>query len=329
MLLHSGITIKNGVLMMLDDEPDKDAKKVLQNLLDNLEGDVPLSVAMKNGAYFPNYMVSMIEVGEKTGRITETLTALAAHYDRQDRLLKSIKSAALYPSVLLGMMLVVVMILITQVLPIFNDVFGRMGAQMSPIATQLLQFGAWFRGASVVIAIIVGIIFLCAFLMWAIPASREGIVKLLKSKFGGSGLFGRIATFQFVSSMTLAMSSGLGVEESISLAASFNRDSKSLSQKYEKCMAIIGESNNLSTALKDSGILSARDSRMLSIGEQSGMGDSAMEEIARRSDRAVQDEIAGIVGRIEPTLVIITSLIVGTILLSVMLPLIGIMTSIG
>jgi len=129
--------------------------------------------------------------------------------------------------------------------------------------------------------------------------------------------------------MALAMSSGLDVEESISLAASLNSDSKVLSIKYEKCMDLLRNGSKLADALRDAELMSARDSRMLSLGDVSGMGDSAMAEIARRSDRSVQDEISSIVSRIEPTLVIITSVIVGVILLSVMLPLIGIMTSIG
>jgi type IV pilus assembly protein PilC len=68
---------------------------------------------------------------------------------------------------------------------------------------------------------------------------------------------------------------------------------------------------------------------MLSIGSRSGKADEAMAEIARRSDLDVRDNIDRIVGRIEPTLVIISSVVVGVILLSVMLPLMGIMTSIG
>ena len=68
---------------------------------------------------------------------------------------------------------------------------------------------------------------------------------------------------------------------------------------------------------------------MLSIGSRSGKSDAAIAEIARRSDLDVRDSIDRIVGRIEPTLVIVSSIIVGIILLSVMLPLMGIMTSIG
>ena len=68
---------------------------------------------------------------------------------------------------------------------------------------------------------------------------------------------------------------------------------------------------------------------MLSIGNRSGKADMAMAEIARRSDLDVQDNIDRIVSRIEPALVIISSVVVGVILLSVMLPLMGIMTSLG
>jgi len=68
---------------------------------------------------------------------------------------------------------------------------------------------------------------------------------------------------------------------------------------------------------------------MLSIGARSGMADSALNEIAERSGHAVQDEIDKLIGKVEPTLVIISSVITGIILLSVMLPLMGIMTALG
>ena len=329
MLLHAGIAIRFGVEMMLDDEPDKDGKLVLQGLLDGLDEGGGLADAMIKSKHFPPYMINMVEIGERTGRLTETLKSLSEHYERQDRLAINIKNATLYPAVLLGMMIVVVLILIVQVLPIFNDVFGRMGAQMSPFAIQLMRFGTWFRGASVIIAAIFALIFVIAFLAWAIPSVRDGIVKVFKDRWGSKGVFGRIASSQFVSSMALAISSGLNIDDSVNLAASLNSDSKALNIKYDECKTLIANGSTLTEALKSTGILSAKDGRMLDLGNRSGMSDSAMEEIARRSDRSVQDEIASIVGRIEPTLVIMTSVIVGIILLSVMLPLVGIMTSIG
>jgi type IV pilus assembly protein PilC len=303
---------------MIDDETDRDGKTVLRSLFENFAGDVTLSEAMKGSGFFPDYMVNMIHVGEKTGRLTETLKALAEHYMRQERLAVAIKNAVFYPAIMLAMMTAVVLILIVQVLPIFNEVFERMGAQMSPFALGLMEFGAWFSGASVFVAFVFLAGLTLAFLAWMVPSVRSAISR----GFSGRGVFGRVADSRFVSSMALALASGINLEESVELATALGGGSV----KYEKCAELLRGGKNLSEALR--GVLSARDVRILSLGDKSGAADFAMAEIARRKDIALQDEISNIVGKVEPTLVIFTSVIVGVILLSVMLPLMGIMTTI-
>ena len=329
MLLQAGVTSGDSILLLLDDETDKDGKLVLQSLMDTLQKGEPLSVAFRESAYFPPYLVSMVEIGEKTGRLPETLTALSEHYERQDRLLASIKNAVLYPAILLGLMVAVVVILIVQVLPIFNDVFGRLGTEMSPLASSLMQFGVWLRGVSAAVALILGIVFVIAFIAWIIPEIREGIMHAFRNRLGSRGIFGKIASSRFVSAIALAIASGLDLGESVEMAALISGNAKGVKEQQEKCAGLLRSGSPLSDAMRDAGILSARDGRMLSMGTRSGMADSVMSEIAQRSERNVQDEINGIVGRIEPTLVIITSVIVGVVLLSVMLPLMGIMTAIG
>ena len=329
MLLQAGITIADGVLMLLDDETGKDGKIILESLKNTLEKGEPLSAALREAAYFPPYMVNMVEIGERTGRLPETLTSLSEHYDRQDRLAASIKNASLYPVILLVMMVAVVMILIVQVLPIFNDVFARLGSQMSPLAERLMGFGNWLRGVSTGIALVFGIIFAVAFLAWIVPEIREGIAHAFRNRLGTRGVFGKIASSRFISAITLSLASGLDLEEAVGMAASISGNSKAVEEQQTKCAQLLRSGSSLADAMREAGILSARDSRMLAMGNRSGLADSAMSEIAKRSERSVQDEINSIVGRIEPTLVVITSVIVGVILLSVMLPLMGIMTSIG
>ena len=329
MLLQAGITVSDGVRMMLEDETDKDGKMIVKTLLDTLEKGEPLSAALRDSAFFPSYMVNMVEIGERTGRLPETLSSLAAHYERQDHLATSIKNAALYPVILLIMMTAVVIILIVQVLPIFNDVFARLGTKMSPLAESFMRFGVWLRGVSMVVAIVFCVIFVVAFLAWVIPEIREGIGKAFKNRFGTRGILGRMASTHFLSAITLALASGLDTEDGIRMAASISGGSKAVNEKQEHCARLLRGGGTLSEAMHQSGIISARDGRMLAIGSRSGMTDSAMAEITRRSDESLQDEIDRIVGRIEPTLVILTSVVVGIILLSVMLPLMGIMTSIG
>jgi len=329
MLLDAGLTISDSIQILQDDEPSKDGKAIMQALLDGLMRGEPFSVALKNSNLFPRYMVHMVEIGERTGRLVETLNALSMYYDRQVRLAVTIKNSILYPAILLVLMIAVVLILIVQVLPMFNDVFNRLGTQMSPLAMSFMQFGGWLGDASIVIAIVLALIFVIAILMWIIPKFRSGMAKAFSDSMGNRGVFGKIASSRFVFAMTLAMASGLDTADAIDIAAAVSGGSKAVDEKHKKCSELLNSGSNLPDALSGAGILSLQDGKMLSIGNRSGKADVAMAEIARRSDLDVQDSIDRIVGRIEPTLVIISSVIVGVILLSVMLPLMGIMTSLG
>ena len=329
MLLDAGLTVSDSLHVLKEDESNKDGKAIMQGLIDSLEQGAPFSAALKVSGLFPRYMVHTVEIGEKTGRLVETLNALSEYYERQVRLSVTIKNSVLYPAILLVLMIAVVLILIVQVLPIFNDVFSRLGTQMSPVAVSLMKFGGWLGDASIVIAAIFGAIFVLIILIWALPNLRKALSKAFSDRWGGRGIFGKLASSRFVFAMTLAMASGLDTAEAIGVAAGISGGSKAVDEKHAECMKMLDSGSSLSEALCGSGILSLQDGKMLSIGARSGKADIAMAEIARRSDLDVRDSIDRIVGRIEPTLVIISSVVVGVILLSVMLPLMGIMTAIG
>ena len=329
MLLDAGLTLTDSVQVIQEDDSGKEAKAIMQSLYDTLMLGNPFSTALKEAAVFPRYMVHMVEIGEKTGRLVQTLVALSEYYERQTRLSVTIKSSVLYPVVLLVLMIVVVLILIVQVLPIFNDIFSRLGTQMDPFAVRLMEFGGWLGNAAIGIALLVSAVLLLVLIMIIIPAFRKGISKAFANRFGGSGILGKIATSRFIFAMTLGMASGLDTTESLDIASAVSGGSKAVDNMHKKCKKLLGAGMTLSESLCLSGILSKQDGRMLTVGVTSGKADLAMAEIARRSDIEVRDTIDRIVGRVEPTLVIVSSVIIGVILLSVMLPLMGIMTSIG
>jgi len=329
MLLDAGLTLSDSVQILHDDESGKDGKATMQMLVDELETGVPFSQALRNTCVFPRYMIQMVEIGERTGRLVETLNALSEYFERQSCLSVTIKNSLLYPTILLVLMVVVVLILIVQVLPIFNDVFARLGTQMSPVATTLMDFGQWLGNASVAIATIFFILFITVMVGVLMPEFRKRVSMAFADRWGDRGIFGKIASSRFVFAMTLAMASGLDTADAIDIAADVSGGTKAVDEKHKKCVNLINAGNPLHEALVGADVLSLQDGKMLSIGGRSGKADIAMAEIARRSDIEVRNSIDRIVGKIEPTLVIISSVIVGVILLSVMLPLMGIMTAIG
>ena len=102
-----------------------------------------------------------------------------------------------------------------------------------------------------------------------------------------------------------------------------------MSAKIKDCKRFIESGDNFSEALVKAGIFSNLYSRMVSVSYKSGSTDVAMKKIAEDYERETDQKLRSIISTLEPTLVIILSLIVGFILLSVILPLIGIMSSIG
>jgi len=329
MLLDAGLTISDSIQIIREDESAKDAATIMQIIYDALMTGSQFYIALTEAAVFPRYMVHMVEVGERTGRLVQTLNALSEYYERQTRLSVTIKNSVLYPAVLLILMIFVVLILIVQVLPIFNDIFSRLGTQMDPLAIRLMQFGGWLGDAAVGIAIFFSAVFILIFIMWLVPVFRKSIARFFTNRWGSRGIFGKVASSRFVFALTLAMASGLDTMEAINIAAAVSGGSKAVDDRHKKCVGLLDTGSTLSEALCGAGILSMQDGKMLSVGSISGKADLAMAEIARRSDISVRDHIDRLIGRIEPTLVILSSAIVGVILLSVMLPLMGIMTSIG
>ena len=329
MLIDAGLTLSDGVHILYEDETSRDGKAVMQRLIDEFDTGSQFSVALRKCSVFPAYMIQMIEIGERTGRIEETLKALAEYYDRQNRLSVAVKKSILYPAIMLVLMIAVVLVLIIQVLPIFNDVFGRLGTQMSSVATALMNFGTWLTGASAIIAAIVFVILVFIVLLALFPKLRKSIGAVFMNKWGNKGVFGKIASSRYVYAMALSMASGLDTLDAIHTAAAASGGSKAVDEMHKECNSLIENGTPLHEALHKSGILSNQEGKMLSIGTRSGKADLAMSEIARKSDIDVREHIDSIISRIEPSLVITSSVIVGVILLSVMLPLMGIMTALG
>ena len=329
LLLDAGITLGDGLYLMLADDKDKKSRQILQGLADTVNENMPLSGALQAVDLFPDYMVHMVELGEKTGRLSQTLRSLSEYYDAQERLYVAIRNAFLYPGLLFLMMLAVVVILLTFVLPIFEDVFHQLGLELSPFAAVLRDIGASLIEISLFFAVLGGVLLLFIALLLIFPGLRSNIARAYRNLRGEHGLPAKMALARFSNALAMAVKSGLPISEGFKLAATLSVNSTWLENKYRLGNAFLMEGKSLAEALNAAAIFPATYSRMLSLGVKSGSADTVLSEIARRSEKNLNDTLEALLGRIEPTLVILTSLMVGAILLSVMLPLLNIMSVLG
>jgi type IV pilus assembly protein PilC len=329
LLLNAGVTLGDGLYLMLEDEADKKSQGTLRALVEIVSGNRPLSVALAELAVFPDYMIHMVSLGEKTGRLSQTLQSLSEYYDAQERLHLSIKNALLYPGILLVMMIAVIVIMLTFVLPIFEDVFHQLGTELPAFTAAMRMAGVALANASLAFAIIGGLLLVFVVILLLMPKLRTKLARYYRNFRGDHGLPAKIALARFTNALAMTVKSGLPVSEGFKLAAALSANSVWLEKKYRLCTVYLNEGSTLSDALSAAAIFPASYSRMMSLGVKSGSADTVLGEIARRSEKSVNETLEALLGRIEPALVIITSLIVGVILLSVMLPLLNIMAALG
>ena len=146
LMLHAGISTDDGLRLMLEDEKAA-GRSVVKTLADAMDDGKPLAKAMAESGAFPPYAAGLVEVGTRTGRLEEALSALSAYYDNRARLETQVRGALLYPAMLFLLMLVVVAVLLAKVLPVFDQVFRSLGGTMTGVAGGLLQLGRWLDGA--------------------------------------------------------------------------------------------------------------------------------------------------------------------------------------
>lgn len=329
LLIHSGVGVGDGLALLAEEENDTEQKKLLSELADSADNGVSLADAVKQSGRFPDYVCGLLEVGEQSGRTEEALSALSRYYEDRARLDHQVKAALLYPSILLIIMLAIIAVLLIKVLPVFNEVYSYLGASLTGIAGGLLSLGRALDAAMPFLCVILGLTVVFLVLFSAVPSFREKMTSAWRRKMGDKGVSKKINTACFAQSLSMGLSSGLPIEEALSLAGSLLEGVPAAKARCDDCKTRIQSGESLSAAMKASGVLPRAECRILELGLRSGTGDTAMEQIARRlseeSDIALEESVA----RVEPALVMVTSVLVGVILLAVMLPLMNIMTAIG
>ena len=328
-MLHAGIPNADALNLLAKGEKRQKYKTIFTQMAEKADYGATVSEVIKETDCFDEYIGRMIAVGEQTGKTEDALEAVAESCEKKAALDRQIKSAIVYPAVLLLVMLVVIAVLLMYVLPIFDDVYAQLGSGLTGVAGWLLNVG---RVLSSVSPLVIAIFAAAAAFLGVFAASdsfRQRVVSAIGAKGKADGIRGSMDTAKFAQGLAMCMSSGFSADEAVKAAAELPGNASTTAAKCEKYQKLVEEGKSFADALGESGLLPAAECYMLEAGSRGGAGDKAMNEISRRlteeSDAALTDRIE----RIEPAMVIISSALVGVILLSVMLPLINIMAAIA
>ena len=328
LIIQAGITPAEGMDILIHDTVNLEGKDLLEKIGNSCKLGNSFYQAIEETGVFPNYLVKLVALGEESGKLDMVLLSLAVYYERENSISESVRSAVTYPLIMIAMMFLIIMVLIIKVLPIFRQVFIQLGTEMSPLAEKLLAIGNTLSRYSIVIIVVLFLIIGACLVLYKTREGRRRMKRLFSRFSFTRGFYDKVAAGRFASGMYLAITSGMDTYQSLDMISDIV-ENEDMQKKIEICKKEIEKDSNLPEALAKSEIFSVLYSRMVAVGFRSGSIDVVMKQISKSYEEETDRQINRIISIIEPTLVILLSLVVGIILLSVLLPLMGIMSSIG
>lgn len=330
-MLAAGIQLDEGLGLLGESAEGTPLAEVCGELYGRVAAGEALSDAMAESGRFPEHAVSTLAVAGCAGRTERALRGLAGYYAEESRVMDKLRTAVGYPAALLCVMSVVLVFTVAVILPVFIGVYEDMAGSLtsgSGLAVSASVAVGWVALVVVVVA--------TAAALAGVAASRSvrgqaAIVRLMGRLPVTGDAMRQLALSRFLGTLSTCLAAGLNVDAAMGEALG-TVESAELREELEPALAAMtdaGRGLGLAQAIAESGVLEPTQARMLSIGSRAGSTDAVLE---RLSDACFDDAVARVdrvIDATEPVLAAFLTVAVGATLVSVMLPLIGIMGSVG
>ena len=328
MMLHAGIIPEEALGLLAEDTKEGTFYEVLKSMEKSMILGSSFAEAVKDSSAFPVYAADMIAAGEKAGRLDQVLQSLSGYYERQDHLSRQIRSAIIYPLSLLIMMSAVLLLMVTIVLPVFVNVYENMAGSLAQSSYIYISAARVISIISLVVTGIISIVILVLFLMSRTPSGRSAVVALLQKFPLTKEAMRQLSVSQFTDVISTFLSSGMdtdtAMEEAVSLVSH-----PELKATLEKASEEMQAGKSLAQALYDHGIYPPLYGRMLLSAHRSGQMEDMLRKLSDVTGMDAESQIQQLISSIEPIMTGFLTVSVGLTLLSIMLPLAGMLSAIG
>lgn len=322
-LTKAGIPLLRAIRGLTADASNKQLKEALEDVGNELSNGRSLSASMQlHSSVFSPLFISMIAVGENTGRLDQALLQLSNYYEQELETRKRIKTAMRYPILVLSFITIAMFVLNLKVVPQFASMFSRFGVDL-PLPTRILIGTSNFfvEYWTLLIGMMVGGLF--AFQAWISRAEGREKWDKVRLRFPVvGGIVNRAQLARFSRTFALMLQSGVPLNSSIALSAE-SMDNKYLEARLLEMKAAIEAGSSISSSAKKTKIFTPLVLQMISVGEETGRIDELLLEAAEFYDREVDYDLKTLTARIEPILLVIVAVMVLILALGIFLPMWG------
>ena len=330
-MISAGIQIDEATLMLAENRERSRFQDVCHGLYQSVVGGSSLSQAMVSSQAFPQYACDMVATGERSGHIEQVLRNLEVYYDEEDRLFAKLRSSVGYPAALLCIMSVILAFTDVVILPVFSDVYSNMAGSLATGSFSSVSLSIIIGWVALIVMVVCAVVALLFVAETRTQKGRERLMVLLGRIPQTKQAMYQLALSKFTVALATLVSSGITDEEAMNRAVEAV-DHDKLRAKTKRAAGSMSDLDNprsLTQAISEFNVFEPLYARMLNVGMRSGNTDETLSRLSLTffEDAVVQIDRA--LDSIEPMLAAFLTVAVGATLIAVMLPLIGIMSSIG
>lgn len=324
-MLNCGINISEALRIIREDKINKYFKKCLLELERMIfRGDsIHKSMSMFPDI-FPAFMLEIIEVGEKSGRLEKVLSSLSKYYLAKYKLNKRVKSAAIYPSMIFIISIVFIFITFTKLLPNLALAVSDMTNKLPSNLEALLKLSAILSSIEFKLSLLVITLLLYLFIK---QNKYKGFFQKYKYRIPVmKKIFLEINQMKFSNEFQILICSGVQIVNSLEIIEESTKDNF-LKEKYKNIIYSLNQGESLFYSLERSKLFHGIFLSMIRIGEESGSLEEMLKVVLEINEININEFMGKISKQIEPVVIIIVGLIVSAIVMNIFIPIIDSMYS--
>lgn len=328
-MIDAGLPLVQCLEILTAQTENKVLAKTIGEVRQDVEaGSTYADALRKHPKVFDDLYVNMVAAGEAGGILDTILNRLAKHIEKAMKLKKQIKTAMVYPAVIVCVAIIIIAILMVWVIPVFAKMFADFGGAL-PAPTQLVVSASHFMKSNIIYMTIGAGVFIFAFRrFYRTPMGRKLVDRVaLKLPVIGD-LIRKAAVAKFTRTLGTLISSGVPILDGLSIVAK-TAGNKIIEEAVILTRQSISEGKTISEPLGQTKVFPPMVVQMIAVGETTGALDAMLSKIADFYDEEVDAAVAALTSLLEPMLMVFLGVVIGFIVVAMYLPIFSMAGAVG
>jgi type IV pilus assembly protein PilC len=325
-LIIAGLPLLRALELIHKQERNPAFKAVLQNVAESVSQGNNLSEALQaHPKVFDKLFVNMVRAGEAGGVLDKVLDRLAKFREKAQRIQKKVKSAMVYPGVVMSVAIIIVYVLMVKVVPAFQKLLDGQKTQMPALTQFVVGISKFLTEYWYATPVIIAALYFAA-KTWLSSDKGKEIFDRIIFRLPKVGTFMQIVSVsRFARTFGTLMASGVPILQSIMITRD-TLDNVVIANSLVRVHDRVRDGEPLSVPLEQTGVFPQMVTSMIQVGEETGQLPEMLNRVADIYDEEVDNAVTALTSIIEPILIVFLAVVVGTIVLAMFLPLIALIT---